>query len=267
VYDIATTEDFDFDPDGRLVYVDWNGNYMGADIDGNSGIISPGDGWNTDARGVQVLSTGMTAINYIGANKIVTVDPATGGRTDLLVGPEGPNALEVGDNDVIFFSEAYRGRIGRLDTVTNLGEVIATGFSYPNGLALSPDQHTLYVSDDTFGIYRLVLDPTTGVWGEKQLVFNPARGEAYDAMETDECGNLYSAQFYSGLIYRYDPYLDEAQLVVDLNPDSFLWNAMRWGSNRGGWRRDTLYVTNRTQIFALELGINGRNQPVDLTPQ
>jgi sugar lactone lactonase YvrE len=267
VYEIQTTEDFDFDADGRLVFVDWNGNYMGATIDEEVELISPRDSPLNDARGVQVLSTGMTAINYINENKIISVDPATGNRSNLLVGPQGPNALEVGDNDVIYFTETFMGRVARFETTTGLVEVLATGFTYPNGLTLSPDQKTLYVSDDTAGIFRLVLDDVTGTWGSPELVVDPVAGDAFDAMETDECGNLYSAGFDTGVVYRYDPYADLATLVVELDPTvAFKFNSMRWGANRGGWRRDTLYVTDRNQIYGLELGVNGRNQPVDLLP-
>jgi sugar lactone lactonase YvrE len=268
-FDIATTEDFDFDAEGNLVYVDNYGNLMGADGYGSTRVVSPGNGWETDARGVQVLSTGEIAINYIGGNRIVKVDPATGARTDLLTGVQGPNALEVGVGDVLYFTEAYAnpGRVGVYDPVTDRAEVIATGFTYPNGLALSPDQRTLYVSDDSRGIYKLEKDPVTDEWGEKVRLFDPAVGEAYDAMEVDVCGNLYSAQFYSGKLYRYDPVTDTAALVVDLNdPGGFLWNAIRWGSNRGRWERDTLYVTSRHRVFALALGVEGPPQPVDLAP-
>jgi hypothetical protein len=86
-------------------------------------------------------------------------------------------------------------------------------------------------------------------------------------METDICGNLYSIQFYSGKLFRYTPSTDTAVMLVDLNdPGSLLWNAIRWGSNRGNWRRDVLYVTSRHKIFAVEVGVDGRDQPVDLAP-
>lgn len=268
-FDIITTEDFDFDARGNLVYVDAGGNLMAADGYGAIRVVSPGFGWDTDARGVQVLSTGEILINYIGGNRIVRVDPATGVRTDLLTGVQGPNALEIGAGDVVYFTEAYAnpGRVSVYDPVADRTEIIATGFSYPNGLALSPDQLTLYVSDDSRGIYKLEKDPVTGEWGDPVRLFDPAPGEAYDAMEVDVCGNLYSVQFYSGKLYRYDPVTDTAALVVDLNdPNGFLWNAIRWGSDRGRWERDTLYVTSRHRVFALALGVEGPPQPVDLAP-
>ena len=58
-----------------------------------------------------------------------------------------------------------------------------------------------------------------------------------------------------------------ATVIAELeNPNAFLWNAMHWGSDRGGWRRDTLYVTDRNKIFALEMGVPGKDQPVDAMP-
>jgi sugar lactone lactonase YvrE len=265
---IETTEDFDFDAQGRLVYVDWNGNLMGADRQADVSIISPGD-WYSDARGVQVTSTGEILVNYISGGKTVKVDPLTGARTDYLTGLNGPNALEVGFGDVVYVSEtSYQPRVVYYDPRSDTRGIVATGLSYPNGLALSPDQLTLYISDDARGIYAVHrADTETQEWSAPVRVIDPAPGEAYDAMETDVCGNLYSVQFYSGKVYRYNPTTEEATFLVDLDdPVSLLWNAIRWGSNRDGWRRDVLYVTSRHRIFALELGVDGRDQPVDLVP-
>lgn len=264
--DIETTEDFDFDAEARLVYADWYGNLIAVDDQARQTVLSPGNS-DTDARGIQVLSTGEILVNYIWSNRIVKVDPATGARQDYLVGIQGPNALEVGDGDVVYASETSTGRIWQYDPASETRQVIASGFTYPNGLALSPDQLTLYISDDLNGIFSIQRATVDEPWGEPTRVFEPAPGEAYDAMETDACGNLYSIQFYSGKLYRYSPSTGTATMLVDLNdPWSLLWNAIRWGSNRGGWRRDTLYVTSRNRIFAVELGVNGRDQPVDLAP-
>lgn len=263
---IATTEDFDFDAQARLVYADWNGNLMAVDDTAQVSLLSPGS-WYTDARGIQVLSTGEILVAYIGGNEIVKVDPLTGVRSQYLVGISGPNALEVGDGDVVFATETATGRVWRHDPATDDNQVIASGFSYPNGLALSPDQATLYISDDYRGIFSITHDPVADTWSAPVQVFAPAPGEAYDAMETDVCGNLYSIQFYSGKLFRYTPSTDTAVMLVDLDdPGSLLWNAIRWGSNRGNWRRDVLYVTSRNKIFAVEVGVDGRPQPVDLAP-
>jgi sugar lactone lactonase YvrE len=263
---IETTEDFDFDAQARLIYADWNGNLVAVDDQARETLLSPGD-WYSDARGIQVTSTGDILVNYISGGKIVKVDPNTGARVDFLTGLSGPNALEIGDGDVVYVTETGTGRVLKYDPVTEQGTMIASGFNYPNGLALSPDQLTLYVSDDSSGIFSIHRDPGSEVWSAPVLVFNPASYEAYDAMETDICGNLYSVQFYSGKLFRYEPANDTATLLVDLDdPQSLLWNAIRWGSNRGAWRRDTLYVTSRNKIFAVELGVDGRNQPVDLAP-
>jgi sugar lactone lactonase YvrE len=265
-YAIQTTDDFDFDPEGRLVYVDWSGNYTGATIDGTTSVLSAGDPFAL-ASAVQVLSTGSTAISLINQDKIIAANPADGARTDLLVGPNGPFALEVQDGDVIYFVDSWNGWISRVFTVNGVVEVVSKDFVWPLGLTLSPDQQTMYVTDSS-GVSRMDYDSATGGWVDKRRVFNPPFGEYYRAMETDECGNLYSLEFYTGRVYRFDPYLDQVQLVAELeNADEYQWSSMRWGSNRGGWRRDTLYVTDQNQIFALELGINGRDRPVDLTPQ
>lgn len=266
-FPVETTEDFDFDAAGDLVYVDWNGNLMGANQSDGIHLVSPGDGWDSDARGVQVISTGEVLIAYISGSRVVKVDPVTGAREDLITGLSGPNALEIGADDVVYFSETGTGRVGMYDPATGTRSLVANGFGYPNGLTLAPDELTLYISDDSAGIWKVERASPLDPWGPKTRVFDPAPGESYDAMETDICGNLYSVQFYSGKLYRYNPTTEQATLILDINdPGGFLWNAIRWGADRGGWRRDTLYVTSRHKVFGLELGVQGRPQPVDLVP-
>lgn len=68
------------------------------------------------------------------------------------------------------------------DPRTDTSGVVATGFTYPNGLALSPDQLTLYVSDAARGVYRVHRDdPNTQEWSDPELVV-AVDGDAYDAL-------------------------------------------------------------------------------------
>jgi hypothetical protein len=262
--DIVTTEDFDFDALGDLIYSDWT-QVMAVDINLNYQPIGPGV---FDTRGIQILEDGNIVANYISDGAVGLIDRTTGGGTPLITGLSGPNALEVGDGNVIFVSEAFTSnpnvRSWDLDTmeVTN----IANGFTYPNGLALGPNQDVLYVTDSTSGVYRVPKN-ADGTWGAKELLFNPPGGESYDGIETDVCGNVYTVNFYDGQLFRFNPETHERVLLADINdPAEFLYNSIRWGSDRGGWRRDVLYVTDRHKIFAVEVGIEGRRQPVDAMP-
>src|SRR5687768_5019368 len=61
VHDIVTTEDFDFDALGYLVYSDWQ-NFVAVDFYGNQVLLSPGI---NDTRGIQFLSDGNFVAAYI----------------------------------------------------------------------------------------------------------------------------------------------------------------------------------------------------------
>lgn len=261
---IETTEDFDFDAQGYLVYAEWLGsNLIGADAYGNSQIIATGV---HDTRGISVMSDGNIAVAYISEGRVGITDRATGVGTTMVSGLNGPNALELDYGDIMYVTEF--GRVLRYDMATDDIQPIATGFSYPNGLTLDEDHDTLYISDTTNGIYRIEKITDTE-WTTPELVVDPSGGfgSSYDAMEVDACGNVYVLGFYTGELYRFDPVTLESVLLARIQDSgAFLWNAIHWGSGIGGWRRDVLYVTDRNKIFGVEVGVMGRDQPVDLVP-
>jgi sugar lactone lactonase YvrE len=268
-YEIETTEDFDFDALGSLVFSDWV-NLVAVDSYGVFSVISPGI---EDTRGIQVLSDGNVAAAYITQGRVGFTDRLTGSSVTLLSGLSGPNALEIADDDIMYVSETgwFGGgsntpRVVSFDPATGATTVVANGFDYPNGLALNDAQDTLYVADNTSGLYRVRKDGAGG-WLPKELLFDPPGTEAYDGIEVDICGNVYLVQFYNGALHRFDPETLQGELLVDLDDSQqFLWNAIRWGSGRGIWRRDVLYVTDRNKVFAVEVGVPGRRQPVDAMP-
>lgn len=265
---IETTEDFDFDANGNMVFAEWLGSALYAvDYQLNFSIISP---VIQDTRGISVLEDGRIIIAYIGMGTIGIVDPDTGGNTTLISGLSGPNALEVSENNVIYFTETGGSpRVRQYDIDTGVSTAVASGFDYPNGLVINETHDVLYVSDSSAGVYAITKDPVTGEWGDKELLFNPTGFGSYDGMEVDACGNLYVLSFTTGRVVRVDPSEDPmvpVELATLHDPGAFLWNAMHWGSDRGGWRRDTLYVTDRNIVFALELGVPGKRQPVDSLP-
>lgn len=264
VIDIATTEDFDFDALGYVVYSDWV-NFVVADVNANTQILAPGI---LDTRGIQVLENGDIVAAYITEGALGYTNRLTGAGYALVTGLSGPNAVDVGDGNEIFVSETGGGpkvRSWDLDTLTPTN--IADGFQYPNGIALNDAQDVLYVTDSTAGVYRVPKNED-GTWGPKELLFDPPGAwESYDGIEVDICGNVYIVNFYDGKLFRFNPDTRERALLVDLeDPGEFLYNAIRWGSDRGGWRRDVLYVTDRNKIFVVEVGVRGRRQAVDAMP-
>lgn len=260
-YPIETTEDFDFDAAGWLIYAT-SGALLGVDIGGRERLVALGLG--SYLRGIQVLSTGDLVVADFNVGRVEHVDGVTGAVTTLTSALAAPNGLEVGEGDVIYVSDAGLAPAVRVVDLDGgpLPPVPVGAMTYPNGIALDEAEETLYVADGRNGVFvsRRAVD---GDWSVAERLFDPDGGE-FNAVEVDTCGNVYALDFRSGRLYRYDPGVDATTLLVDLDdPDGWLWNSIRWGSDRGGWRRDVLYVTDRHQLFGVELGVRGRSQPID----
>lgn len=262
VYPITTTEDFDFDGLGYLVYSDGIA-FNAADTGGWYETIAPGI---FDTRGIQILDDGDIVAAYPTMDMIGVTDRLTGASYQLITGVTTPNGLDVGAGNRIYVTEASAGRVRSFDFETREPTPIADGFLFPNGLALNDAEDVVYVADYTVGIWRVPKN-ADGTWGPKELLFNAPATETFDAVEVDVCGNVYTVGYSSGELYRFDPETGERVLLVDINvPNSFIYNSIRWGSGRGDWRRDVLYVTNRNKIVAVDVGVDGRRHPVDAMP-
>jgi sugar lactone lactonase YvrE len=261
-YEIQTTEDFDFDADGWLVYAA-NGALLGVDPQGNQRLVAMGIG--SYARGIQVLASADVVVADYNMGRLLRVDHLTGGLTTLTGALSAPNGLEVADGDVVYVTDDSLGQqlVHAMRSDGGAEPPIPLGtLRHPNGLALNEAQDTMYLADLQDGLYASQRQGD-GAWGTPQRVMDP-QGDTYSALEVDECGNVYTVEFYSGRLYRLVPSTGEITLLVDLeDPAQWLWNSLRWGSDVGGWRRDVLYVTNRHQLFGVELGVRGRSQPID----
>jgi gluconolactonase len=112
-------------------------------------------------------------------------------------------------------------------------EVLASGFAFPNGLALSNDGAYLFLSE-TFAnrIYRFTLDE--GGRARKQEVFAELDGGlGPDGLTLDDEGNLCAAHFGKGVVAVLDP---EGRLVAELATGGLLpTNVVFWNGS--------LYVT------------------------
>ncbi|GAA5163227.1 SMP-30/gluconolactonase/LRE family protein [Viridibacterium curvum] len=101
--------------------------------------------------------------------------------------------------------------IGSLFCYSNgiLREVIAGGFMTPNGMAFSPDNRTLYISDshaDVRKVWAIDYDIASGTLGERRL-FVDMRDFAGrpDGATVDTEGGYWVAGMDAGCIYRFTP--------------------------------------------------------------
>lgn len=133
----------------------------------------------------------------------------------------------------------------------------------PNGIALSPDQKYLYVSDmftdnqpDVVKtIYKYQLDES-GIPVSRQLirVHNPpheilGRVNGFDGLKTDVEGNIYCTGPHGIVILNEEGhYLGTIQ--TPLAPANCAW---------GGNDYQTLYITARRHLYRIHLNVKGNN--------
>jgi len=131
--------------------------------------------------------------------------------------------------------------------VTTRGQIeaIAKWKTRPNGLALSPNGRMLYVSDsDGQSIHAFDLD-RAGAASNERVVVSKIPG-APAGLRTDEMGNIYVA----------------AKGVLVYSPQGELIHTIQMGetpSNLAFGDADfsTLYVTARTSVYRIRLGVKG----------
>ena len=250
---IATEEDFDFDADGWLIY------------QGNGGIVAakPGEALQViaaaaggDPSGIQVLSDG----------NIVTLDRAVGtlrhviratGSTDVLVSSlTGPNGVEIESGDRVYMTEPSRGRVSWYDMATGQTGAVTAQLSLPDNLVLSNDEQRLFVATGS-GIAEL---SRTGPddW-------NPTPTNTYGAglgnlltVEIDVCDDLYTVQ--GTTMYRIFGDGSGYEPLAQIPPGGFP-SSIRFGNGEGVFERDTLYVTMRSVIHAVDIGRRGKRHP------
>ena len=260
-------EDFDIDMDG-YVGVAYNGNLMKRNQAGDVQVISPGVGGLTS--GTRVLSTGDWVINDQNSGTVTLIDVVTGAQQVVSSAFTWPNGIEVDDNDHLFISDFSAGRIVRLDPY-NPGdnEVLASGLNQANGIALSPDEQTLYSMESwTATIFAMDKQPD-GSWGPVRVIHQDNAGN-YQGMNVDYCGNIYWTNVLQGQgntsnIERIRPDGTGFEVVARL-PSWYVPN-IRFGHGIGGFDVLKLYASDRDagRLFEIDIGVPGRGH-VGLRP-
>lgn len=183
------------------------------------------------------------------------------GKVDVIAGRfEGkrfnaPNDVVVRRDGNVYFTDPAFGNqedTRELDfngvfRVTMRGQIeaIAKWKTRPNGLALSPNGRMLYVSDsDGQSIHAFDLDRAGAASNERVVVSKIAGAPA--GVRTDEMGNIYVA----------------ARGVLVYSPQGELIHTIQMGetpSNLAFGDPDfsTLYVTARTSVYRIRLGVKG----------
>jgi gluconolactonase len=164
-----------------------------------------------------------------------------------------PEGWASADNPEIGYSGVYR--------VATPGEIIevCAGMNLPNGLAFSPDESLLYVSntrpDPKIYVFDMQADGTAGnqrVFAEFSLVDNSEKNGVPDGMKVDSAGRVYCTG--PGGIWIWEP--DGTQVGVLTFPE--VATNIAWG----GDDMRTMFVTGHSSVYSLRTTTPGIPLPV-----
>jgi gluconolactonase len=165
-----------------------------------------------------------------------------------------PNDLTVRSDGTIYFTDPDWQLGGRPSETGMTGvyrlppgpgaepQLVDGSLDKPNGIALSPDEQTLYVSSAGADLmaYPISADGSTGAG---TVLASPGGS---DGMAVDCAGNLYVT---AGSVRVLNPDGDElGSISVAESPANAAF---------GGSERRTLYITARTGLYAIELNVPG----------
>jgi sugar lactone lactonase YvrE len=130
--------------------------------------------------------------------------------------------------------------------------VVDDGISLSNGLGLSPDGRTLYLTDSfARTIFAYTVDPGSGALsGKRVFAAIPAGDGMPDGLAVDADGHVWSALWYAGQLLRLDP---------DGRPRQRLELPVRQVASLafGGPDLDELYITTASNPFVSALSPPG----------
>lgn len=163
-----------------------------------------------------------------------------------------PNDVIVRSDGTVYFTDPnYAGNTQPKQNVFRLPPggalaVVDDTLEKPNGIALSPDEKSLYVavaSAKTVRKYAVSADGSTGAGA----TFVTTTGTSPDGIAVDDAGNLYAATSVGVEVFKPDGTRVGA-ITVPMQPANLAF---------GGADRRTLYVTARTGPYSTRVNVPG----------
>jgi gluconolactonase len=192
--------------------------------------------------------------------RITRLDRTTGQMETLVeANLNSPNDVVVKSDGMIWFTDPSYGylqgfrpepRVGdyvyRYDAESAELTIVAEGFDKPNGIAFSPDERVLYVADNGAPHELLAFDVGAGgnLINRRRLAVSTP--EHPDGLKTDSDGRICAS--YSGGVQVLDP---RGDLIGEIE----LPGAVNF--TFGGPKRNVLYITADTAVFAAVLNTKG----------
>ncbi|ALA60404.1 SMP-30/gluconolactonase/LRE family protein [Nitrospira moscoviensis] len=247
-------------PEGQVSVFRTKSGYSGFDV---------GEYHQPGSNGLTLDRQGRLTINQHGNRRVIRVEPR--GNITVLADRYGgkrlnsPNDLVYRSDGALFFTDPP---FGLPQTFNDLrkelpysgvycvkdGEVklVSTDLDAPNGIALSPDEQTLYVNnwnDRRKVILRYDVNPDcTLANGRLFHDMTQAPGnDALDGLKVDQEGHVYSTG--PGGLWILSP--DGRQLGLIKGPEDP--HNMAWGDDDG----KALYITAQTGIYRIRMNVAG----------
>ena len=137
---------------------------------------------------------------------------------------------------------------GKLYSVETDGAItiVTEGMGLPNGIAFSPGQKYMYVTDSyTREIHQYDYDVKTGKAGNRRLFIKvPDTEGTPDGLTVDAQGYIWSAQWYGYCVVRYDP---DGKVNLRLHVPSGQTSSVMFG----GPDLTDIYVTTAAEVVRL----------------
>jgi gluconolactonase len=205
---------------------------------------------NSGSNGLGLDSNDQLLVADQVQRRITRVDPSSASPTATLVVSTGnakPNDLVMRSNGAIYFTDPqmqpgvyYVSPSGTVSPALMVGQ-------NPNGLALSPDEKTLYIGNvNSREITSFSLADDGAIDASSSKLFATTTGNTLDGMAVDCAGNLYAS----------------TQTGVEvLSPAGMPVGTIQTGEASnvtfGGADRKTLYATSRSVLKAVTLAVPG----------
>jgi gluconolactonase len=154
-------------------------------------------------------------------------------------------------------SELGQSNVYRLDLRTSTLVAVVTDRVRPNGLAFSPDERVLYVSDTgashVAGHSRAIVayDARPDNTVANPRIFATLRDGFYDGFRCDTHGNVWTSAF--GGVHCYAP---DATHIGTIPIPEIVSNVCF-----GGRKRNRLFITAQTSLYAIYVNAQGALRP------
>ncbi|MBL4629676.1 MAG: SMP-30/gluconolactonase/LRE family protein [Paraglaciecola sp.] len=166
-----------------------------------------------------------------------------------------PNDLVQSHNGTIYFTDPDWQLSGRKQETPYTGlyalspkgtiKLLDSSIEKPNGIALSPDQKTLYVGSFSHDIVKYQIDKQGNI-GDREAFISI---NSPDGMAIDCAGNIYATSHSEGVIYVYSSegeQLDKISVGPKVTNIAF-----------GGEYLKTLLITTNHGLYTIEVNISG----------